>query len=99
MGIMSQKTKATIDEMVGTATEKVGELTGNPKLQARGQARRTAAIARKEAAKAGARLKGTGEEIKGTIKEKAGDLLDRPVLQAKGAAEKAQGTLRREANK
>lgn len=60
MGEFTDKLSAAGNKIAGKIKEEIGEVTGNEKLEAEGEAQQ---------------LKGTAQDVKGTVKGKLGDTL------------------------
>jgi uncharacterized protein YjbJ (UPF0337 family) len=76
------------DEVKGNVKEGVGELTGNERLEAEGEAESAAAKARRE-------TKGAAREAAGHVKEGVGELTGSERLEAEGEADQLRGKAER----
>ncbi len=76
------------DELKGQMKEGAGELTGNERLEAEGEAEQQRARAERN-------LKGAGDQAVGGAKEGLGNLSGDPSLEAEGEAQQLRGDARR----
>ena len=77
-----------IDELGGALKKGVGELTGDTRLAAEGEAQSGRARAKRK-------TKGALREAGGTVKERLGQLLGHEATAAEGTAEKLRGRAER----
>jgi len=92
------KSSGYTNQVVGTAKETVGSVTGSEKLEAKGSLQKNEGKAEVGAAKAGERAKGASEETWGGVKETVGSLTGNTDTQAAGKVEKEKGKARQTAN-
>jgi uncharacterized protein YjbJ (UPF0337 family) len=77
-----------IDEAKGSIKQGAGKITGDPHLEAEGQAE-------KDTAKASREAKGVGNQIKGSVEEGLGKLTGDEETRARGAADRLKGDAQR----
>lgn len=77
-----------IDEAKGNLKEGLGKVTGNPDMQAEGQAEKDTAHAKRE-------VKGTGNQVKGSVEEGVGKVTGDDETRARGVADRIKGDTQR----
>jgi uncharacterized protein YjbJ (UPF0337 family) len=93
-----ERGKGKLEEIGGTLKETLGDVTGNERLQAEGEADKLQGQSRQEVAKGVGRAKGAGEELKGNLKQGLGNLTGDEQLQAEGRADELKGQARQDFN-
>ncbi len=94
-----ERGKGKLEEMGGTIKQKVGEWTGDDRMEAEGRGDKYEGQDRQDFAKGVGQLKGAAEDVTGNVKQGLGNLTGDDSLRAEGAADEAKGNVRKELNK
>ena len=94
-----ERAKGKLQEFGGSIKEKAGELTGNERMEAEGEASKLQGQGRQDFAKGVGRVKGAAEDVMGNVKQGLGKLTGDDSTRAEGVADEARGEARKEFNR
>lgn len=84
-----------LEELGGAVKEKLGEWTGDERLETEGRGQKYEGQDRQDVAKGIGQVKGSVEDLKGNIKQGLGSLSGDDSLRAEGALDEAKGNARK----
>src|SRR3712207_5161791 len=87
-----------LQEIGGTVREKVGEWTGNERLETEGRGDKFEGQDRQDVAQGIGQVKGAMEDLTGNIKQGLGNLTGDDSLHAEGTMDEAKGEVRKSFN-
>ena len=99
MDVNKQRGKGKLHELYGIIRNKIGQLTGNRRMQVEGEAIRLEGKGRQNVAKGVGRAQGDAEELAGNVKQGLGKLTGDESTHASGVADEASGKARKELNR
>ncbi len=94
----TERGKGKLQELGGSLKERVGELTGNERMQAEGEADQLEGKGRQTVARGVGAVKGAAEDAKGNVMQGIGKLTGDDSTRAEGMGEEAKGNVRRDVN-
>ena len=94
-----QRRTGKLHELYGIIRKKLGQLTGNRRMAAEGEAIRLEGKGRQNFAKGVGQVKGAGEDLKGNVKQGLGKLTGDDSTRAAGVVDEAKGETRKELNR
>ena len=99
MDVNKQRGKGKLHELYGFLRKKFGQLTGNRRMQAEGEAIRLEGKGRQNFAKGVGQAQGAAEDLAGNVKQGLRKLTGDGSTQASGVADEASGKARKEFNR
>jgi uncharacterized protein YjbJ (UPF0337 family) len=99
MSNTGKRVAGAVQELGGKLEKKVGQATGNDRMEAKGNARELVGRAKQEVAKAAGRTQGAVEQLVGTAKNRLGSAIGNDRMRVRGKTTELKGEARQKLNK